>query len=214
MYNKIVIKYILFDFDGTIANSFNSFLEIVNVLSDKYHLNKISPTEIDLLRSEDAKTLIKKMNVPFYKLPFLAHDMKKLQRKMIKNIKPIEKMPDILQELKKDYKLGVLTSNGYDNVNEFLELNQINYFDYIIDNVSLFSKDRAINKFLNKHKINKNEIIYLGDEIRDILACKKANVEIISVSWGFNSKEGLHKFNPDYLIDNPKEIIRILKLLN
>lgn len=210
-----MVKVILFDFDGTIADSYDSFLEIVNILSDKYHLTKIPPSEINALRSEDAKTLIKKLRIPFFKIPFLARDMKKMQREKMTEIKPFNGLPEVLNKLKDEgYELGILTSNGKENVLEFLKLNNIDVFEYIYDNASIFGKDRAINRFIKNNNIHKKDLVYVGDEIRDIIACKKSGIKIISVSWGFNSKEGLERNDPDYLIDSPDEFIKIIKSIN
>ncbi len=210
-----MIKVILFDFDGTIADSFDHFLEIVGVLSDKYHLNKVPPNEINEFRSEGAINVLRKLKIPIYKIPFIAHDMKKLQKEKMLEIKPFKNIPEVLNELKKmGFKLGILTSNARENVLEFLEINNISVFDYIYDNASLFGKDRTINKFVKSQNVQKENIIYVGDEIRDIHGCQKAEVKIISVSWGFNSKEGLEKNNPDYLIDKPEEILKIIKNLS
>lgn len=210
-----MVKVILFDFDGTIADSFDSFIEILDVLTDKYHLNKIPPTELNALRSEDAKTLFKKLKIPIYKMPFLARDMKKLQREKMMEIKAHKNLPEVLQELNKlGLMLGILTSNCHENVSKFLTLNNIDVFKYIYDNASLFGKDRAINRFVKRHNLQKNDLIYVGDEIRDIHACKKAGIKIISVSWGFNSRVGLEKNNPDYLIDEPSQILDTIKKLN
>jgi phosphoglycolate phosphatase-like HAD superfamily hydrolase len=56
-------------------------------------------------------------------------------------------------------------------------------------------------------------MIYIGDETRDIEACKKINVPIIAVSWGFNSHKSLASHSPTYLINNPKELVEIAKNL-
>jgi len=53
-------KILLFDFDGTIADSFDNFLEIVNKLSIKYNLPTLPPEELEKLRSEEAKAIISK----------------------------------------------------------------------------------------------------------------------------------------------------------
>ena len=64
---------------------------------------------------------------------------------------------------------------------------------------------------MEKHNLKPQEIIYVGDEVRDIQACKKIGVKIIAVSWGYNSKEILDREKPDYLVNKPIEIPKILK---
>lgn len=205
-------KVLLFDFDGTIADSFESFLDIADRLSVKYNIQSISRKDIEKLRLEDARSLIKKLNVPFYKIPFLASDMKKMQQEHILQIKPFKDLPKVLQEIKSmGYTLGILTSNGRENVELFVKKNNINVFDYIYSNANIFGKDKAIRKFLKEKGLTTNQVMYVGDEIRDILACQNVGVKIISVTWGFNSKEGLIKYHPDFLVDHPNELVKLLR---
>jgi phosphoglycolate phosphatase-like HAD superfamily hydrolase len=205
-------KTLIFDFDGTIADSFINFLEIVQSLITKYNLNPISNEDLVKLRDLEANALISKLKIPFYKLPFLALDMKTIQQSQIKTLKVFKGLPDVLTKLKTlGYSLNILTSNSKQNVELFIKQNDLLIFDQIYGDVSLFGKDKAVLKFIKQNSLSQETVIYVGDEIRDIAACKKAGTKIIAVSWGFNSKAGLLKSDPDYLIDKPSELLNILK---
>jgi phosphoglycolate phosphatase len=93
-------KVLLFDFDGTIADSFESFIEIINKLAVKHNLQIPQREELEKLRKEDPRTLIKKFNIPLYKIPLLARDMKKMQSKQITRIAPYAGLPEVLKQLK------------------------------------------------------------------------------------------------------------------
>ncbi len=58
--------------------------------------------------------------------------------------------------------------------------------------------------------MNSEEVIYVGDETRDIEAAKKINSKVIAVSWGFNTKEALARHNPDFLIHQPSELLDVM----
>lgn len=204
-------KIILFDFDGTLADSYENFLEIAGVLIKKYNLPTHSREELEKLRTEDASTLIKHLKIPLYKIPFLARDMKKMQQEKIATIIPITGIPDVLHKLKQmGCELGILTSNGKENVQRFINNNNIDVFSYIYSDSSLFGKDKMINKFIKQNAVDKENVIYVGDEIRDIKACQNVGIKIIAVSWGFNAKEGLEKYKPDFLINKPEELVMVL----
>jgi len=204
-------KVLLFDFDGTIADSFDNFLEIVETLSDKYNFPKIPLAEIEKSRSLDARTLVKRLKIPLYKIPFLAHDMKKMQKEKIAQLHPFRGLPEVLTSLKnKGYTLGIITSNAKENVKLFLKNNNIEVFDYINGDAGMFGKDKLISNFLKQNGISKSDALYIGDEIRDIHASQKAGVKIVAVTWGFNSKAGLSKASPDFLIDKPEELLELL----
>jgi phosphoglycolate phosphatase len=95
-------------------------------------------------------------------------------------------------------------------VEAFLTKHDITVFDSLQSDTGLFGKDKAIKKFLRQNAITKERVMYVGDEIRDIQACQKAGVKIIAVTWGFNSREGLEMHHPDFLIDRPSDILRIV----
>ena len=205
-------KVLLFDFDGTIADSFENFLDIVQELTVKYKLPSFSPDEIPSLRAQDARSLIKRFNIPFYKIPFMARDMKRMQLEQLSKIKPFKGMKDALQQLKDNgYTLGILTSNAEHNVKLFLKNNKIDVFTYVYSNSSVFGKDKALRRFLRENDLKTDEVIYIGDEIRDIQACTTVGIPIISVTWGFNSKEGLSLYNPHLIANTPKELISLVR---
>lgn len=205
-------KVILFDFDGTIADTFENFLVIADKLSEKYNFPKITEDEITRLRAEDVRTLLRIFKIPIHKLPFIARDLKKMQNQMITDVKPFKGIPSIIHELKKEgFKLGVLSSNSNENITTFNKEFGLDVFDYVFTDIGMFGKARAISKFIKNNNLNKNDVIYVGDEIRDIKACKIACVKIISVVWGFNSIEGLKRYSPDFLCETPDEILKIIK---
>ena len=122
-------------------------------------------------------------------------------------------MKEVLETLKKEnFMLGILTSNSKDNVQEFLKKNDMDVFDWVYAERSLFGKARKLDKIIKKQKLKKEETIYVADEIRDIEAAKKSQIKIMAVTWGFNAKAGLAKYRPDFLLDHPKELLTTLDI--
>ena len=62
-------------------------------------------------------------------------------------------------------------------------------------------------KIIKKENALKDKCIYIGDETRDIEAARKAGVKVAAVSWGLNSREALEKYQPDWLLENPKNLL-------
>ena len=203
-YIRIMKKYIVFDFDGTIADTYQDILTIVNDLKkDKYK-------EIDFedIRDHGARYLIKKAGIPFWKIPkFVYQAASKLKRK--NNIRLFPEILDVFKELSKKYKLGILSSNSEENIRIVLKKYKVeDLFEFIYSNSSIFGKHLVLKRMCRKYKINPEDIIYIGDEDRDIIAAKKAKIKIIAVTWGFNSEKLLKEKKPDYLVNNPKEILK------
>ena len=55
----------------------------------------------------------------------------------------------------------------------------------------------------------KSDFVYVGDESRDIEAAKAAEVKIISVTWGFNSREVLESANPGNIAENVDGVLNL-----
>ena len=67
------------------------------------------------------------------------------------------------------------------------------------------------NYVLNKLGLTNSEVIYIGDSEVDLETAKNANLKCISCSWGFRTKEELVSFGASVIIDNPLEILKMIK---
>lgn len=207
-------KLILFDFDGTIADSLPLVKDIINHLAKKHSFKQMSDSDIEILRNKGPKEIKEIVGISWWRLPFIGRDFKKEANKIIKDIPVVPGIKNVLQTLKeKNCIVGILTSNSKKNVEEFLVHHKIeHYIDLIIGDVGMFGKAKKIEKTIKNQKVNKTDVYYIGDEIRDISAARSVGIKIISVSWGFNSAEKLKSLEPDFFVKKPNEIISALML--
>jgi phosphoglycolate phosphatase len=214
-------KIIIFDFDGTIADTIPAIIEIGDkllielgyeeVIKD-LKFEKLTKKNIERLRNKNIRETIKEVKIPVMKIPFIVKSFREELNKQIEFLKPIKGIKETILKLKKNgYKLGILTSNSEDNVEKFLKKNKLIFFDFIYSGSSIFGKQRVIRGLLKKQRLKPEETIYVGDEARDIEAAKKAKIKTISVTWGFNSRKVLKKLKPDFLIDRPSELIKVIE---
>jgi phosphoglycolate phosphatase len=202
-----MLKYIIFDFDGTIVNSKKLALQLVNELSDKYGYRRTGEEELDYLSNLSIKERLKLFQVPFYKVPQIVLDLRKNYNHSVETLEIFNGIQDVIRYLKENgLRLGIISSNEEENIRRVLVKYNINFFDSIHTSYNLFGKSGKINAFLKKHHLKKEEIIYIGDELRDIQACKKSEVKIIAVTWGYDSAKLLTTGNPDYIANHPSDI--------
>jgi phosphoglycolate phosphatase len=205
-------KTLLFDFDGTIADTLSISIEIVNKNAEKYGIRKIDPNEIERLKDFTPWQLLKEFRVPLYKLPFFVTKFQSEMYMAIDRVKPFKELPEILQKLhQKGFTLGIVTSNSERNVNNFLKNNSLKMFDFVHNERNVFGKHHTINKVLKEKHLVKEEVFYVGDEVRDIEACAKSGIRMIAVTWGYNSRRILEKYAPSFLIHSPKELLDIVR---
>ncbi len=210
------IKFVIFDFDGTIADtlpfSFQKFLEIARFLK----IDDLTDAEIiKEIRSKSYQELLKdNFKRTWLKIPFVINTIKSMQVELEKEMENIKFFPGIrkfLFNLKKEgYKLAIISSNRIENIDKFIKFNKLDVFDFVHGKTDLFGKASYLEKFLKDFNIKKLEVIYIGDEIRDVEACKKVDIRMIGVSWGLHTIGALKKAGVDYIAKKPQEILKIL----
>lgn len=211
-----MIKYIIFDFDGTIADtlpySFQKFLEIAKLLK----IDDLSDNEIiKEIRSKSYQELLKgSFKRAWLKLPYVVNMIKDMQIELEKEMPKIKFFPGVKQFLfdlkKKGYKLAIISSNRIENIDKFIKHNDLDIFDFIHGKTDLFGKAGYLGKFLDDFNLDRSEVIYIGDEIRDVEACHKVGIKIIGVTWGLHTIEALRKAGVDYIVEKPENILKII----
>lgn len=206
-------KYILFDFDGTIADTEDVNFDIFQQLASKYKLRQVEKEELPFLKKMSASQIMKDLNVKAYRLPLMLRQGKKILKENIVNIKFCqENTVEVLKELRSQgLKIGIITTNSKTNVSKFLDYNDAKIFDFIYS-ASMFGKERKFKKIMKKNNLTPRDILYVGDEIRDIDSAHKCNIDVASVSWGYNDRESLLENNPNYIVDEINELLEIISL--
>lgn len=202
------MKHIIFDFDGTLADSLPL---VIDIAQDMLGIT-INKADIEQYRNLTALQVLKIAKIPLWRLPSLLVKGRAIMAKRTDEIQIFEGLDVIIKDLAtEDRKLYVLSSNGAGIITRFLIDNGIrSYFSAVYGNVGLFSKAQAIKKVMKREGFNVEDTIYVGDEVRDIEAAKKVGLPIISVTWGYNGKKILKQYKPDYLVDTPAKIDEIV----
>ena len=208
-----MIKTVIFDFDGTIADTFITIVKLFNNRAKEFGIEKLDLSEVENLRNLGIKAIFKKFGIHILKLPRISKIIRNDLKAKTSSINIFPQLKYILLKLKqKKFKLGILSSNSKENIEKFLKVNRLNIFDFIQSEKNLFGKGKALTALLKKYNLKENEVIYIGDEVRDIDACRENGIKIISVTWGFNKNEILQLNRPDYLVNRPQEILKIVSV--
>lgn len=205
------MKHIIFDFDGTLADSTAVFASAWNTLAQKYKFKGIELKEIDTLKKLSISERSKLFDFPMYKLPMILPQFYKLYRQSLNDVHLFEGMKEVLIEInKRGYKILIISSNSKENILEFLKMNGIHCVADVLCSNRIFGKDKVMKKFLKEANVDSSNVVYIGDEQRDIVACKKAGIPIIWVEWGYDAKEVVQNEEPEYSVTTPQEILEII----
>ena len=202
---------IIFDFDGTIADTLSAIVRLVNEHAHEFNIQPLEEKDVEELRGMSNLDIIKKFKVPLVKVPYLVLRAQKELNQRMDEVQLFPGVRELVLELKAcGFRIGILTSNSRENVLKFLRGRQLDVFDFIHTEQNFFGKNWALLHLLKKFDLKKEETIYVGDEIRDIEACHKVNVPVIAVGWGFHRRHVLAAKNPTFIVDSASEILDIV----
>lgn len=206
--------FLLFDFDGTIADSVLLGWKIANIVAPRLGHEPFTEEEFALFRSQPMHKVLKFLHIPFYKLPKAITMALVEYRHLVHELQPCEGITKMLDDLKSlDIPLALLSSNSGENLRLFLDGYNLHAFDWVEGTSGILKKSSRIRAQLKKHKLDPEQVIYIGDEIRDIDAAHKCGLKVIAVTWGLHTKELLSSHNPDFLVDSPSDIVKISQTL-
>jgi phosphoglycolate phosphatase len=205
-------KYIIFDFDGTLVDSKYAFQTAWNRLAEKHGFGRIESEQIEELKNLTFKERGKLLKFPLYKIPMVVPELTRLYRESIQSVHLYKGIKEMLQHFsEKGFHLAIISSNSEENIRSFLKDNDLSEsVSEVMCSSRIFGKDRMLRKFLNKHQLQTSDIVYIGDESRDILACKKIGVKVVWVSWGFDAEEVVIGHQPDHMVYSPQELEDLL----
>ena len=206
-YNTLVV-----DFDGTIADTLGETRRIFNLIAPDYGIRQVAEHELDGLRHLSLKELLDPLDTPTRRVPALISRGTGMMRGNITELKLIDGMAEVLVEMRRHVRsFGILTSNATANVDLFLRTHGLReQFDFISSTSKLTGKAKHLKAIRKTFSLRPEEMLYIGDELRDVKASQKAGIPIAAVSWGFNSRESLAASKPDYIFDQPCDFLRLL----
>lgn len=205
------MKYVFFDFDGTLADSNHLLMKAWNLYADQYHYDRVTEEDISTSRNLTIHERAKKYRFPMHKLPIILPKVYAYFQEHIEEVQLFEGISEMLYNIQQaDYKIVIISSNAKENIELLLKQQQVHSVSQILTSSRLFGKDTVIKKFMKQQKLTVDDVLYVGDEIRDIIACNKVGVPFVWVSWGLDGYELIEKEKPTYVVHSPKELSELL----
>jgi phosphoglycolate phosphatase len=202
---------IIFDFDGTIADTFRLSIGIFEKMTKRD--KTFSAKEIEHLRGLTGLHVIQELRIKPWIVPFMLIRGRSMMRRSLPSIRVFEGVKPLIAELhKKGTPLFITSSNSTSNIMDFLrDQGMDQYFIRVYGNVGLFGKARVLRRVISGNRLDAAHVTYVGDETRDIDAAKHVGIRIVSVGWGFNNAALLKTHGPDALANTSSELASLLQ---
>jgi len=200
-------RVLIFDYDGTIVDSellvFNAF----NSVAEKYGLKKLkSLNELGNLYRKNVFQSILELGLKGRDLTGFFKDWRESYLKNYKRIKAFNGIKKVISTLAEGNKIIIISSNSTMAVRMSMDYLGIRVHEVI-------GADKEISKVVKIKKIVDRypdfDYYYMGDTVGDVVESKKAGVNSVAVTWGFNSRKMLLDAEPDFIVNEPKGLFRL-----
>lgn len=199
----------IFDFDGTLADTFDWFRRAVTLAAQRYRFRVALEHEVELLRSLDARRIARHLGIPTWKMPFIANFMRQHMARELSAIRLFPGVDEALRELRDaGLTLAIVTSNAQDNVRQILGPELWGLFSHVSCGAALFGKRSKLRGVLRRAACHPERAIYVGDEIRDLHAARSAGLHFGAVSWGYTLPHGFTPHAPEWVFSTADQLSR------
>ena len=203
----------IFDFDGTLADSFPFFLSVFNQIADQHGFRRIDVTQVERLRRYAPRDMMRHVGMPPWKLPLAAASFKNLMRENTGQVHLFPQVDHALRELARgNLELTIVSSNAEYKVRQVLGPELASLISQYECGTSIFGKTSRIRKVVKRAMVEPSAALYIGDQATDAEAARKAGVDFAAVHWGYAPIEVLREVGPAHEFERPGALAGIATL--
>ncbi len=194
---------VAFDFDGTLADTAARSADILRRLAPELGLRV--PDDWGALRNLPTRELLRTLGVRFWQVPRLVQRFRDEAALGAESVALFPGVAEVLAELAgAGRELAVVSSNRAETIRATLGASGVEaHFARIIGSRRLGGKARALRRLARR---GSGGLVYIGDELRDIAAARRAGVGAVAVAWGYHSADLLATARPDFVAATPHEL--------
>jgi len=204
-------RLVIFDFDGTLADSAAWLRGIINEVARRYRFRTLSDDDFERLRGKTTREILAHLDVSSWKLPFIARHLRGL---VARDAHLIPLFPGVHELLARLDAGGVVTavvsSNAERNVRTILGAESAARIRHYACGAGLFGKRGKFRQVLRASRVAPEEAIAIGDEVRDLEAALGERIAAGAVGWGYATTEILRAHRPTVLFERFDDMVRAL----
>ena len=191
---------VILDFDGTLADTFPWFASVLNEVAARYRFRPVAAHEVEGLRGCGAAGVLARLDIPRWKVPFIARHMRRRASEARGTFALFPGMAEALRAFDAaGVRLAIVSSNREATVRHVLGPELAGRIAFYRCGTALFGKAAAFRRLLRTAGVTPAAALAVGDETRDLAAARKAGLAFGAVAWGYMSAPALAAAGPDHL---------------
>ena len=197
---------LIFDFDGTLADSFPFFVDVFDTLADSHRFRRLDRCRLDELRGADLPQIMRHVGLPRWKLLPVAMHFRALMAERIGEIRLFDGIDGVLRDAaRRGTRLAIVSSNSEANVRAVLGAEASLFFHYECG-AALFGKRRRLRRVVHASGMAGDRVLCVGDELRDIDAAHAEGLDFGAVGWGYTTPDALSARAPALMFGTVAEM--------
>ncbi len=203
-----MVTHVVFDFDETLVASRDVVIRLYNEVAARHGYGLLTPENFEELRHLSILERCKRLGFPPYRLPWMMVQVSRSLRQAMHSIEFKEGIPELLEVLRaRGLKLMILSTNAEENIRAFLKRQGAEaWVEEVHGGSGIFGKARRLRALMKRAGLRPEQLVYVGDEHRDVEACKEVGVRVIAVLWGVDPEPRLREAGPDSLAARPADV--------
>jgi phosphoglycolate phosphatase len=196
----------IFDLDGTLVDSFPWFLRTINNVADRFGFRRVRDEDVEGLRHASTREILSQLEVPVWKLPAIARYARRLKGEAAAEISLFAGAEAMLRALAENgVQLALVTSDSEVNARQKLGASAA-LFSHFDCAASVFGKPAKFRRVIRHAGAASENVISIGDEVRDVEAARAVGIACGAVSWGYAAPAALRALAPDYMFEQLSDI--------
>jgi phosphoglycolate phosphatase len=201
----------IFDFDGTLADSWRLMGRALVDAADDFGFRKLSDEEAEALRGQDNRAVMAAMGVKMWQLPRIVMHMRQVALQNAERIALFPEVGEMLREVAAAHvRLAVVSSNGEEAIRRVLGQDLSALVSEFACGAAIFGKATKFRRVLRRCGVEPSLAVGVGDEARDIEAARAVGMASAAVTWGYATQALLESRAPTHVVTRVGELGKLL----
>jgi phosphoglycolate phosphatase len=204
---------LIFDFDGTLADSLTVMLDIYNhEIAPKWNLRTVTSDDWHRLRQSSITKGLRYVGVKPYQLARLLTEGKRLVKARSSEIKLFPGAAKLIKQLAKDgHEIYALSTNDQALIRDVLRGAGIEEQIHVLKSPRIFGKANSLRRLLRQTGAQAASAWMIGDEVRDMVAARRVGMNAMAVTWGFQPEVTLAALKPQAIARQLEDIPKLIQ---